>query len=130
MGGSELRRSVGRRSLPADLALARTGEIRRLFVRHEGRGTGLGRRLAEHLVSRPGGIELAPRLNTLPAMVEAQALYSSMGIEPCAPYVDEALDGVLSFHFRSGCQVCLTANGIRAHASVRFSNTATGGCSS
>ncbi|MBT5753817.1 MAG: hypothetical protein KC481_02185 [Acidimicrobiaceae bacterium] len=70
--------------------------MRRLFVRHEGRGTGLGRRLAEHLVSRPGGIELAPRLNTLPAMVEAQALYSSMGIEPCAPYVGESLDGVLS----------------------------------
>ncbi|GEM_PF-2481727 len=100
-------------------------------MRHQGRGIGLGRRLAEQLVVHAHMASILRLvLNTLPTMVEAHALYAAMGFEPCTPYVDEALDGVLSFHFRSGCQVCLTANGIRAHASVRFSNTATGGCSS
>ena len=66
-------------------------------MRHEGRGTGLGRRLAEHLVVHAQAASSSRLvLNTLPAMVEAHALYAAMGIEPCAPYVGEALDGVLS----------------------------------
>jgi putative acetyltransferase len=89
---------VGLRVLPTHAAAPVTGEIRRLFVRDQARGTGLGRRLAEQLVVHAQEAEMSRLvLNTLPAMTEAQALYSSMGFESCSPYVDEPLDGVLYY---------------------------------
>ena len=89
---------VGLRALPVDPAAPRTGEIRRLFVRDEGRGTGLGRRLAQQLVIEAQTAAISRLvLNTLPEMTAAQAFYASMGFEPCTPYVDESLDGVLYY---------------------------------
>lgn len=89
---------VGLRVLPTDAGTPATGEIRRLFVRDEARGTGLGRRLANQLVVHAQAAELSRLvLNTLPAMTEAQALYASIGFELCTPYVDEPLDGVLYY---------------------------------
>ncbi len=89
---------VGLRVFPTDAATPATGEIRRLFVRDSARGTGLGRRLAEQLVVHAQAAEMSLLvLSTLPAMTEAQALYSSMGFELCTPYVDEPLDGVLYY---------------------------------
>ena len=86
------------RMLPTQPATPATAEIRRLFVRDEARGTGLGRRLAEQLVAHAQAADISRLvLNTLPAMTEAQALYVSMGFESCAPYVDEPLDGVLYY---------------------------------
>ncbi|MCW5941398.1 MAG: GNAT family N-acetyltransferase [Fimbriimonadaceae bacterium] len=51
--------------------------VRRLYVEPSARGRGLGRRLMEALIACSGGRPL--RLETLEAMVEARALYRSMG---------------------------------------------------
>ena len=77
---------------------AQTCEIRRLFVRSEGRGGGLGRALADRLVDDAGLAGFSRLvLNTLPEMTEAIHLYESMGFQQCDPYVEEPLDGVLYF---------------------------------
>lgn len=77
---------------------ALTGEVRRLFVRPAGRGTGLGRALASRLIhdaKRAGLRHLV--LNTLPTMTEAIALYTDLGFTECAPYVAEPLEDTLYF---------------------------------
>ena len=90
---------VGARPLPKTPTGSRC-EVRRLFVRDQGRGLGVGRALADQLVIQAqlaGFTKLV--LNTLPEMTEAVGLYESMGFRECEPYVDEPLDGVLYFSF-------------------------------
>ncbi|HEX8569751.1 MAG TPA: GNAT family N-acetyltransferase, partial [Caulobacteraceae bacterium] len=62
-------------------------EMKRLFLHPHARGSGLGRALAEAVVAAArarGGAEL--RLDTLPGMTSARALYASMGFRPISPY--------------------------------------------
>jgi carbonic anhydrase len=62
-------------------------ELKRVYVRPAGRGRRLGEAIARRLVddAREFGYRTV-RLDTLPFMRQAQALYESMGFADCAPY--------------------------------------------
>ena len=62
-------------------------ELKRVYVRPAGRGRRLGEALAERLVAdaRAFGYRRV-RLDTLPFMQRAQAIYEAMGFVDCAPY--------------------------------------------
>jgi ribosomal protein S18 acetylase RimI-like enzyme len=71
-------------------------EMKRLYVAPEGRGFGLGQRLVVAVVreaERIGYREM--RLDTLPSMAGALALYRKSGFETIAPYYDTPVAGTI-----------------------------------
>jgi ribosomal protein S18 acetylase RimI-like enzyme len=71
-------------------------EMKRLYVPPRGRGLGLGRALVDAVIGeavRIGYREM--RLDSLPTMVEAIALYREAGFEPIAPYYATPVEGTI-----------------------------------
>lgn len=71
------------------------GEMKRLFVRPAFQGAGLGRALVERIVAeaRAAGF-VALRLDTLPIMDRAIALYRSFGFREIPPYGDNPPEAI------------------------------------
>jgi len=84
---------AGLRALPDGAA-----EMKRLYVRAAFRGRGIGRRLAEAVIAaaRAAG-RPALRLDSLPKMRAALAMYAGLGFVPRAPYSTDPTPGALFF---------------------------------
>ena len=69
-------------------------EMKRLYVRPEARGRGLARRLIARLCDEGKRLNYTElRLDTLPKMGEAQALYETYGFVDIEPYYETPIAG-------------------------------------
>jgi ribosomal protein S18 acetylase RimI-like enzyme len=73
-------------------------EMKRLYVRPSARSSGLGRALVEASIVRARELGYRKlRLDTLPRMDAARALYLSLGFRSTKRYNDNPIEGVLFF---------------------------------
>ena len=77
------------------------GEMKRLYVRGDRRGSGLGRALALAAIeaARRAGYNCL-MLDTLPKMTEAIALYRALGFTPTGPYSATPTPGAVFFQLK------------------------------
>jgi GNAT superfamily N-acetyltransferase len=97
--GKELVAMIGLRPLherasPAEARSAKAGEMKRLFVRPAARGQGLAKQLIARVLDEARRLGYAEiRLDTLPMMGDAQALYAAMGFADIEAYYDTPIAG-------------------------------------
>ena len=71
-----------------------TAEMKRLYVRPDARGRGLARQLIARLCDEAKRLNYSEiRLDTLPKMGEAQAIYEKHGFVDIAPYYETPIAG-------------------------------------
>ena len=71
-------------------------EMKGLYVSPDGRGSGIGKTLVEAIVREAERIGYRQmRLDTLPSMAEAVALYRKSGFEPMEPYYATPVIGTI-----------------------------------
>lgn len=72
----------------------RTAEMKRLYVRPDARGRGLARQLISRLCDEARRLNYAEiRLDTLPKMGDAQAIYETHGFVDIEPYYETPIAG-------------------------------------
>jgi len=73
-------------------------EMKRLFVRDAFKATGLGHRLSERLIEDAKALGFRTmRLDTLPRLEAAVALYRKLGFKEIPPYYFNPVEGVVYF---------------------------------
>jgi len=73
-----------------------TCEMKRLFVRPEFQSLKIGRTLAERVIAEARGIGYTHmRLDTLPMMTRAHALYAALGFREIPPYCHNPVPGAI-----------------------------------
>lgn len=80
-------------------------EMKRLFVRPGARGRGLAKHLIARVQDEARRLQYAEmRLDTLPMMGDAQALYVTLGFHDIPPYYDTPIAGTrfMALRLRSG----------------------------
>jgi GNAT superfamily N-acetyltransferase len=76
------------------------GELKRVYLRPQFRGAGLGRRLTLAALRKARGLGYrAVVLDTLPKMTEAAAMYRSLGFRPIPAYWAHHVPGALFFQY-------------------------------
>ena len=86
--------SAGTQSAKVEAQSAKAGEMKRLFVRPAARGQGLAKQLITRILDEARRLGYAEiRLDTLPMMGDAQALYAAMGFADIAAYYDTPIAG-------------------------------------